>query len=148
MDQLIQLLKESLANTFVLYFKAHQFHWNVEGSNFPQYHEFLGNLYQELFNAVDNIAEQIRTLDVYTPTSLASLIQMSAINEVLSSGDITYSLMFSTLNSDNNVVLLTLVKTYQKAEELGQIGISNFLQDRITAHEKHGWMLRATNKNA
>jgi starvation-inducible DNA-binding protein len=148
MEELIQLLKESLANTFVMYFKAHQFHWNVEGSNFPQYHEFFGDLYEELHDAVDPIAEQIRTLDAFAPTSLASLLQMSAISEVLSPSGATTSLMFTSLNGDNNVVLLTLVKAYEKAEELGQLGISNFLQDRITAHEKHGWMLRATNKNA
>ena len=148
MEELIQLLKETLANTFVMYFKAHQFHWNVEGSNFPQYHEFFGDLYEELHDAVDPIAEQIRTLDAFAPTSLASLLQMSAISEVLSPSGATTSLMFTSLNGDNNVVLLTLVKAYEKAEELGQLGISNFLQDRITAHEKHGWMLRATNKNA
>ena len=146
MDELVQYLRECLANTFVMYFKAHQFHWNVEGPNFPQYHNFLGDLYEELHGAVDPIAEQIRTLDQYAPTSIAAMLAMSAVIESLSIAQPRE--MFASLNNDNDIVLLTLTKAYQKAEELGQLGISNFLQDRLTAHEKHGWMLRATIKNA
>ncbi len=146
MDELVQYLRESLANTFVMYFKAHQFHWNVEGPNFPQYHSFLGDLYEELHGAVDPIAEQIRTLDQYAPTSIAAMLAMSAVIESLSIAQPRE--MFASLNNDNDILLLTLTKAYQKAEELGQLGISNFLQDRLTAHEKHGWMLRATIKNA
>ena len=146
MDELVQYLRECLANTFVMYFKAHQFHWNVEGPNFPQYHNFLGDLYEELHGAVDPIAEQIRTLDQYAPTSIAAMLAMSAVIESLSIAQPRE--MFASLNNDNDIVLLTLTKAYQKAEELGHLGISNFLQDRLTAHEKHGWMLRATIKNA
>lgn len=146
MDELVQYLRECLANTFVMYFKAHQFHWNVEGPNFPQYHSFLGDLYEELHGAVDPIAEQIRTLDQYAPTSIAAMLAMSAVVESLSIAQPRE--MFASLNNDNDIVLLTLTKAYQKAEELGQLGISNFLQDRLTVHEKHGWMLRATIKNA
>lgn len=146
MDELVQYLRECLANTFVMYFKAHQFHWNVEGPNFPQYHSFLGDLYEELHGAVDPIAEQIRTLDQYAPTSIAAMLAMSAVVESLSTAQPRE--MFASLNTDNDIVLLTLTKAYQKAEELGHLGISNFLQDRLTAHEKHGWMLRATIKNA
>lgn len=146
MDELVQYLRECLANTFIMYFKAHQYHWNIEGPNFPQYHEFLGNLYEELHGAVDPIAEQIRTLDQYAPTSIAAMLAMGAVVENLVNGQPRD--MFTTLNNDNNILLLTLTKAYEKAEELGQLGISNFLQDRLTAHEKHGWMLRATAKNA
>ena len=146
MDELVQYLREALANTFVMYFKAHQFHWNVEGPNFPQYHSFLGDLYEELQGAVDPIAEQIRTLDQYAPTSMAAMLAMSAVTEALTIAQPRE--MFTSLNNDNMIVMLTLTKAYEKAEELGHLGISNFLQDRLTAHEKHGWMLRATSKNA
>ena len=146
MDELVQYLRECLANTFIMYFKAHQLHWNIEGPNFPQYHEFLGNLYEELHGAVDPIAEQIRTLDQYAPTSIAAMLAMGAVVENLFNGQPRE--MFTTLNNDNNILLLTLTKAYEKAEELGQLGIANFLQDRLTAHEKHGWMLRATARNA
>ena len=58
-EELIVALKKVLADTFVMYYKAHSYHWNVEGSNFPQYHEFLQNIYEEIFAAVDVIAEHI-----------------------------------------------------------------------------------------
>lgn len=144
MEELVQYLKECLANTFVMYFKAHQFHWNVEGSDFSEYHKFFGGLYEELHGAVDPIAEQIRTLDVYAPDTLTSLLTFSAVME--SPMMTSPKQMCDVLNNDNNIVLLTLVKAYEKAEGMGQLGISNFLQDRITAHEKHGWMLRASAK--
>ena len=57
METLQEIMKKVLADTFALYLKAHNYHWNVEGSNFPQYHEFFGNLYKELHDAVDPIAE-------------------------------------------------------------------------------------------
>ena len=80
-EELIQKAKECLADTFVMYMKAHAYHWNVVGSNFPQYHEFLGNLYEELHNAVDPLAEQIRTLDSFAPFSLSRMIELSSIGE-------------------------------------------------------------------
>jgi len=64
MDELIDQMKVVLADTFAMYLKAHMFHWNVTGPNFPQLHEFFGDLYEELHGAVDPIAEQIRTLVV------------------------------------------------------------------------------------
>ena len=56
-------LKVLLASVNSLSIKAQNFHWNVEGDNFPQYHEFFGNFYEEVYSAVDKIAEYIRTLD-------------------------------------------------------------------------------------
>ena len=61
-EQLVEGMKIVLADTFALYLKTHQFHWNVEGPDFPQYHEFLENLYTEVYGSVDKIAEEIRAL--------------------------------------------------------------------------------------
>ena len=70
MEELINKMKVVLASSFAFYLKAHNFHWNVEGVNFPQYHEFFGNLYEEVHSAIDKIAEEIRALDAYAPGSL------------------------------------------------------------------------------
>ena len=70
MEELISALRRALADSFVLYFKAHAYHWNVEGINFPQYHDFFAELYQEIHAAIDPMAEQIRTLDAYAPRAL------------------------------------------------------------------------------
>ena len=59
--------RTALADTFFMYQKAHSYHWNVEGNLFPMLHEFFGNLYEEIYGAVDPMAEQIRSLNEYAP---------------------------------------------------------------------------------
>lgn len=141
---LADLLKVALADTFTFYLKAQNYHWNVEGINFPQYHSFLGELYQEVYGSVDTLAELIRTLDSYTPGSLARFKELTTIEE----DDIVPDTMtmLRILEADNTKVRLSLTKAYQAADGTGELGIANFLQDRIQAHEKHNWMLRAATK--
>lgn len=141
---LADTLKETLADIFTLYFKAQSFHWNVEGPDFPQYHEFLGNLYEEVYSSVDPIAELIRTLDVYAPVSLARLMSMTSVEEADSIPESKSMMM--TLRRDNDKVLAKLLQAYDEAEKANEFGISNYLQDRIQAHEKHAWMLRVLTK--
>ena len=141
---LVDTLKTTLADTFVLYFKAHSYHWNVEGSDFAQYHDFIGNFYQDIYGSVDSIAELIRTLDAYAPTSLARLQAMTQMDEeenIPSARE-----MLVKLRQDNDKYLAQLIKTYNEAETASEFGVSNHIQDRIQAHEKHAWMLRAITK--
>jgi starvation-inducible DNA-binding protein len=138
---LIDELKKVHADAFTFYLKAHYYHWNVEGPNFPQYHDFLQNLYQEVFASVDSIAELIRTLDSYAPGTLTRLKELTSIEETDDVPDgIT---MMSRLLQENNILRASLLTAYRTAESTGEVGISNFLQDRIQAHEKHAWMLRS-----
>jgi starvation-inducible DNA-binding protein len=143
-EELIVALKKVLADTFVMYYKAHSYHWNVEGSDFPQYHSFLNDLYEEIFGAVDTIAEHIRQIDGYTPTSLTELKSYSMISE---DEDVVSAIsMMNRLLDANNLVLASLMMAYQAAEQATEIGLSNFLQDRVAAHQKHGWMLKSITK--
>ena len=145
MDELHSALKNVLADTFIMYFKAHQFHWNVEGPNFPQYHSFLDSLYNELWAATDTIAEHIRAIDKYTPSSLAELISTSMVQEEKTPTSAADK-GFMELISANNMALVSLMKAYQAADAASEVGLSNFLQDRIDIHNKHGWMLKSTAK--
>lgn len=141
MNPLAQLLQKALADTFSFYLKSHNYHWNVEGNDFPQYHEFLNDLYSDSFAAVDSIAELIRTLDVKVVASYTSFKNMSTIQEVDMVPDARN--MFMDLSRDNDTVILALLQAYRTAETMGEIGISNVLQDRLTAHQKHGWMIKS-----
>jgi starvation-inducible DNA-binding protein len=141
MDELKAALSKALADTTLLYFKAHSFHWNVVGPNFPQYHDFLNNFYEEVYGAIDALAENIRMLDGMAPVSLSQLIIMSSIAE--ENAVRTVPEIFSILQSNNQKVIISLMQAYQKAEAQTELGVSNFLQDRIAAHQKHGWMLKA-----
>jgi starvation-inducible DNA-binding protein len=138
---LIQSLKEVLADTFAMYLKSHNFHWNVTGPDFPQYHAFLGDLYNELFLAVDAIAEHIRAADGYAPGSFTRFKELSSIQDELNIP--SASVMMSKLLIDNAIVMATLKKAFDEAEAEGMIGLSNFLQDRIDVHAKHRWMLKS-----
>lgn len=141
MTELVEALKVALADTYAFGLKAQNYHWNVTGPNFAQYHGFFGDLYGEVSPAADLIAEGIRTLNAYSP---ASFVRFKEISTIEDETKIPESMkMFSNLSSDNDKVLNSLHKAYEAAESAKKYGISNFLQDRITAHEKHGWMLRS-----
>ena len=137
-------LKVALADTFALYLKAHYFHWNVTGADFAQYHDFLGDFYQEVQGAVDPIAELIRTTGDYAPGSFSRFAELTTLQEQPSIP--TAESMIVELLSDNYKVINSLTSAYNVAEEEKRFGISNFIQDRLTAHDKHKWMLTAFSK--
>lgn len=142
MEELVEKLKVVLANTFTMYMKAHGYHWNVIGSDFPQYHDFFGDLYEEIHGAVDDIAEQLRQINSFAPGSLQRMKELSELSE----DDLVPAApkMVTNLIAANDTVTKSLIECYKMAEEAGEYGLSNFLQDRITAHKKHSWMLKAT----
>ena len=144
MDEFIEQMKTVLANTFAFYLKAHNYHWNVEGPNFNDNHAFFAVIYNDAWTAVDLIAEHIRTLDAYVPGSLGRFRELSQIQDEVNVPDAHG--MFSKLEEDNVKVITSLKIAQKTADQVGAVGISNFLQDRIDIHEKHGWMMRATIK--
>ena len=145
MSELVEQMKVVLASTFAFYLKTHNFHWNIEGPDFVQYHTYLGDLYGELWGAVDTIAEHIRTLNAYAPGSLSRFSQLSVVDDQI---NIPNSIkMLKELELDNNKVKAELVKAYNLAEKANELGLANFLQDRIDIHAKHGWFLKSIGKS-
>jgi starvation-inducible DNA-binding protein len=141
METLIEIMKKVLADTFAMYLKAHNYHWNVEGPNFPQYHEFFGNLYEELHGAVDPIAEEIRSLQAYAPGSFTRFLELTEIEDEL---NVPVSVeMSNRLLMDNEKVLNTLNVAFKLADNFDKQGLADFLAGRIDVHNKHGWMLRS-----
>jgi starvation-inducible DNA-binding protein len=96
-------LKVLLASVNSLSIKVQYFHWNVEGDNFPQYHDFFGNLYEEVYSSVDKIAEYIRTLDTFAPGSLSRYAELTIIEDQLKVP--RPNLMFAELLSDNGKMI-------------------------------------------
>ena len=142
MEQLLEKMKVLLATQFAFYLKLHFFHWNVTGPNFPQYHEFFGDLYNEVWSSVDDVAEHIRSIQGYAPGSLERYMELSRIKgqvDVVSAPE-----MFSIALADNFEMITLLGEAYRAAEDAGEVGLANFLQDRMDIHKKHGWMLRST----
>lgn len=145
MDELVQELKKVLANSFAFYIKAANYHWNVEGPNFPQYHEFLGGLYEEVQGSIDKTAEEIRKLGAYAPGSFSRFAELSDIEDELKIP--TADVMMARLLEDNEKILVNLETCFELSEANHQHGLSDWIASRQDAHKKHAWMLRATLKN-
>jgi starvation-inducible DNA-binding protein len=144
METLVEIMRKVLADTFAMYLKAHNYHWNVEGINFPQYHDFFGKLYEELHDAVDPIAEEIRSLDAYAPGSFTRFLELTEIQDetnVPMAREMAVKLL-----ADNQIVLNTLNMAFKLADQFDKQGLADFIAGRIDTHNKHGWMLRSITK--
>ena len=138
---LAETLKTLLATSYALSIKAQNFHWNVEGSNFPQYHAFFDMYYSDVYGSVDRIAEYIRTLDSYTPGSMARYGELSVIQEQTKIP--RAKLMFAELY-DNNQQMIDLLKIcFSAANDHDEQGIANFIAERLDSHGKLGWQIRS-----
>jgi len=141
MEQLIEQLKVILGTNFGLYLKSHNYHWNIEGNNFPQYHLFLNTFYNEVFLQNDPIAEHIRYLDAYAPGSFTRFLELSVVDEATTVPDALT--MMITLKNDNERYIVQLRAGIVVAEGAGEPAVSNFLQELLGAHQKKAWMLRS-----
>jgi starvation-inducible DNA-binding protein len=144
MDELVQAMKKSLADTFAFYLKAQGFHWNVEGPNFPQYHALFDTIYNEVYGSIDRFAEEIRAMDAYAPASFARFSELTSLEDEIQI--LNAQGMLAKLLADNEVVLASLEQAYELAEVAHNHGLSNFLAERQDAHKKHAWQLKATLK--
>lgn len=145
MEELINQLKKALADTVVFGMKTHFYHWNVEGEDFFQYHTLFQRIYEEVEGSVDMIGEQIKTLDATAPLGPRRIAELSTIMETdVASSPINAA---RTLYADNQKVMETLMEAYKMAERFSVFGVSNVIQDRITAHQNHQYLLRQTLKN-
>jgi starvation-inducible DNA-binding protein len=121
-----------------MYFKAHSYHWNVEGKDFSQYHDFLGELYEELYGAVDPLSERIRVIGQYAPHSLKDLLDSSTIDEDKDKPE-TPEEMFQNLLDANIKVQDSLNKVFELASSANKQGIADFAAGRLDVHDKHGY---------
>jgi starvation-inducible DNA-binding protein len=144
MEELIQGMKIALANAYALQLKAQNYHWNVEGPDFVQYHKLFGELYQEISDSVDVFAEEIRALGAYTPGSFSRFTELSQIaDETMVADAMT---MISRTLQDLNTCKAQLIPLFELSEQSKTYGLSDFIAGRIDALSKHIWMFSATMK--
>jgi len=139
-------LKVLLGSTFVLYTKTHGFHWNIEGSNFPQYHKFLNKMYDEIYESIDTIAEYIRTLGSYSPGSLGRMLELSIIEEQYKIP--RAELMLEELLIDCEKMIKLVTELFDVATQEKAQGIANYLAELQDLYSKKAWMIRATLKKS
>jgi len=145
METLIQQLKVILGTNFALYLKSHNYHWNIEGSNFPQYHSFLDGFYNDVWAQTDDIAEHLRRLDAYAPGSMERFLELADIEEAVDSIP-SALIMMQHLKEDNDRFIVHLRAGIVAANQADEPAVGNFLQDLLGAHQKKAWMLRSITK--
>lgn len=134
-------LSHLLADTYTLYLKTHNYHWNVTGPMFQTLHLMFETQYTELALAVDLIAERIRALGVYAPGTYAQYVKLSSIKEeegVPSAQD-----MIRNLLQAQEAVIRTARSIYPLADKASDETTADLLTQRLQLHEKTAWMLRS-----
>jgi len=142
MEEITNPLKIAFADTYALYVKAQNYHWNVEGPMFPMYHDFFGKIYQEIGGSIDLFAEEIRAAGAYTPGSFGRFLDLTSIEDEVFI--IPPDRMVAILYDDNAKVLGSLTIARNAAENAKAYGLVNFLEERLDRHQKHAWMLRVS----
>src|SRR5690606_153670 len=134
-------LSRLLADTYTLYFKTHGFHWNVTGPMFNTLHLMFEEQYNELWAAVDLIAERIRSLGVYAPGSYQQIAKLSSIKE--ESKVPSAEEMLRQLVAGHEAVVRTAREVFPVAEKANDESTCDLLTQRMQLHEKTAWMLRS-----
>jgi starvation-inducible DNA-binding protein len=142
MEDLAKSAKIAFASTFSFYLKSHQFHWNVEGSDFYQYHKLFGKIYEEVFDSIDDFAEKIRSMGARMPGSYTRFSMLTLIED--ETAVLTKDQMVAELIQDNEKMIEILKMVFEMSEAAGEYGFSDFVAGRMDAHRKHGWMLTAS----
>ena len=134
-------LKVLLASTQAFAIKSQNFHWNVEGSNFPQYHKFFNKLYEDVSDTIDPIAEYIRILGSYTPGSLTRYAELSIIQDQVKIP--RAELMFAESLQDCETMIQLVTAMFDEAANENQHGIENYMAELQDLYGKKAWFIRS-----
>lgn len=138
-------LKILQADIVTAYFQIHGYHWNVEGMLFPEMHAKFLEIYEDVYDSIDDISEMLRKLNTPAPFKLEDFVNNRRINTVYS-GNNAKDQIESFLMS-NEIIIDDLRNVHKAAETVGQIGIAGDIEIRESAHQKWNWQLTSTIKS-
>ncbi len=139
--QVTSALRGVLADTFVLYAKTHAFHWNVVGADFSQLHAFFEEQYRALWEALDDLAERIRSLGELAPATLKEMQESASIKET--EGQPTASQMLKQLLDGHEGTIKSVRNALETADKGGDEVTVDLMTQRLAYHEKTSWMILA-----
>ncbi|MDX8430546.1 MAG: Dps family protein [Candidatus Algichlamydia australiensis] len=136
------ILNTTLATTYAIYLKTQFFHWNVTGKEFYALHVLFQKQYEEMAEAIDEVAERVRALGEYPPGSFSSFAKLSQIQEesLAPSSD----KMLQILTTDHQTLICYLRKHLSQIEDLQDGATADLINKRLAIHEKAAWMLRSS----
>jgi starvation-inducible DNA-binding protein len=139
--KIVESLSTVLADSYMLYLKTHNFHWNVTGPMFSALHLMFETQYTELWNALDDIAERIRALGHFAPGTYKRYAELSSITEEI---DVPQAKeMIRQLVEGQEAVIRSARAAVRIADEIDDFPTADMLSTRMEVHEKNAWMLRA-----
>ena len=145
MSKLTDALKTTLADTVTMYFVAHGYHWNVEGEDFSQYHSLFETIYEDVYSAIDPLAEDIRKMGEYAPFTLSKFVDLRTVESKEVKPE--PKAMAKALLAINDGLIESIANAQEEATKEGEQGIMNFLAERDDMHKKWRWMLSAATKS-
>jgi starvation-inducible DNA-binding protein len=134
-------LSRLLADSYTLYLKTHNFHWNVTGPQFSSLHTMFEQQYMELALAVDGIAERIRSLGIRAPGSYREFAKLASVKEA--TGGESADEMIRQLVTGQEMVVRTAREAFPAADEANDEPSADLLTHRMQSHDKNAWMLRS-----
>jgi starvation-inducible DNA-binding protein len=140
-EAVVDALSALLANSFTLYLKTHNYHWNVTGPMFITLHDLFQVQYTELWTAIDEIAERIRAVGALSPGSYSAFAKLSTISE--ETGHPEAMAMIRNLAADNEAVAASARQLIEAAGAASDFASEDLGVQRLDLHEKNAWMLRS-----
>ena len=140
----VEALKNLQANVVTAYFQIHGYHWNVEGVLFPEMHAKFLEIYEDVYDSIDDVSEMLRKLNTPAPFQLQDFIDNRTI-EFIYVGSNPRDQIESFLIS-NEIILNSLLTVHQAAEAVQEIGIASDIEIRHSMHKKWDWQLTSTVK--
>lgn len=140
-DAVVETLKKSLAEEYLLQLKTQNFHWNVEGPMFFSLHKLFEEQYGQLAEFVDRTAEVIRALKVKAPGSFKEFKELSSIQEA--PDKLSANQMIEMLSQDHTNLAIALKSRLETAEDAEETSAVTLYEDLIGFHEKAAWMIRS-----
>ncbi|MBX3478383.1 MAG: DNA starvation/stationary phase protection protein [Brevundimonas sp.] len=140
--EVAEQLTRVLSDSFAVYLKTHGYHWNVRGPEFFALHNLLEQQYREQWEALDEIAERIRSLGEAAPQGYGAFANLTSIKD--GDPDKDAPAMLDELMRDHETLLSTARQALKTAEDDGDDVTADLMTQRLAAHEKAAWMLRAT----
>lgn len=141
--KVISVLSDIMADQYILYTKTRNYHWNVTGEDFAQYHKLFEEQYSAIDEDIDDVAERIRALGGKTPATLAEFVKSAALKEHPGKYP-SAKAMIANLLADHEAVIRSLRKAIEICDDMDDDGTEDFLTQLMEKHEKTAWMLRAT----
>jgi starvation-inducible DNA-binding protein len=146
-SEVVAQLDIFLADEFLLYLKTRNAHWNIEGPDFHAMHKFFEDQYELLADLVDNVAERIRTLGHYAPATLKAYLELTHLTEESRKKNDSAGFIKDLLGDHESIITRLRENANHFANDLEDIGTSDFITGLLETHEKMAWMLRAHLKN-